>query len=102
MPSLKFIAIAAIFFAIGAMNATAQPPRMVERSPSNDLVRRVGMFDWLFGGAPRRPNPPSQSFPQRHDENIPSDERERPSRNQSGTYRTMCVRLCDGFYFPIS
>jgi hypothetical protein len=26
---------------------------------------------------------------------------DRRSRN-SGTYRTLCVRLCDGFYFPVS
>jgi uncharacterized protein DUF2865 len=26
---------------------------------------------------------------------------ERPKRT-GGTYRTLCVRLCDGFYFPIS
>ena len=25
-----------------------------------------------------------------------------PSGNFSGTYRTMCVRQCDGYYFPIS
>lgn len=30
-------------------------------------------------------------------------ERQRQSRyNDSATYRTMCVRLCDGFYWPIS
>jgi len=32
-----------------------------------------------------------------HDED---DEEERPQ--EAGTYRTMCVRLCDGYYFPIS
>ncbi len=29
------------------------------------------------------------------------DPRERPAPF-SGTYRTVCVRLCDGFYFPVS
>jgi hypothetical protein len=36
--------------------------------------------------------PPSQS----------SQEVERGKHSYSGTYRTWCVRLCDGFYFPIS
>ena len=45
-------------------------------------VRSNGIFDQLFGnttGAPTDPNAPP-----------------------SGTFRTVCVRTCDGFYFPIS
>jgi len=45
-------------------------------------VRSNGIFDQLFGttnGAPNDPNAPP-----------------------SGTFRTVCVRTCDGFYFPIS
>jgi hypothetical protein len=30
------------------------------------------------------------------------DDDDRPSRSASDTYRTLCVRLCDGYYFPIS
>jgi hypothetical protein len=97
MPSLKFIAVLAAAVAIGAVNARAQLSRMPAQPPSNDLVRNVGLFDWLFGGSPQPPTPPSPSR-----EGMPRDEPERPSRNQSATYRTMCVRLCDGFYFPIS
>ena len=34
------------------------------------------------------------------DEDDEDDDRERPQA--AGTYRTLCVRLCDGYYFPIS
>src|SRR5207247_9617553 len=40
-----------------------------------------GFFEQLFGG------PPPGSF---------------ADAPMSGTYRTLCVRACDGFYFPIS
>ncbi|MEW6643669.1 MAG: DUF2865 domain-containing protein [Pseudomonadota bacterium] len=48
-----------------------------------------GFFDNIFGGGNNNPDgtlpapPPEASAP-------------------SGTYRTVCVRSCDGFYFPIS
>jgi hypothetical protein len=31
-----------------------------------------------------------------------SDDEEENRSREAGTYRTMCVRLCDGYYFPIS
>lgn len=34
------------------------------------------------------------------DDDSDEDKRERP--REAGTYRTLCVRLCDGYYFPIS
>lgn len=100
VPSLRFIAVLATAVTLGASNATAQLPRMVAQPPFNDLVRRVGPFDWLFGS--RQAPPASQSAPPRVEEGTPRNETGRQSRKQSGTYRTMCVRLCDGFYFPIS
>ncbi len=50
---------------------------------------RPPAYAWpLFGPlSPYQPEPPS-------DDTQPFV--------QSGTYRTLCVRLCDGFYFPIS
>ena len=100
MPLLRCIVLAAAI-AICAINAaTAQLSRMAAQAPPNDLVRSVGLFDWLFGGSPQPP--PSQSRPERDDEEVPSDAPGRPPRKQPGTYRTMCVRLCDGYYFPIS
>jgi hypothetical protein len=58
----------------------------------------VGLFDWLFGGSRR--DAPSQS-PSPEEDNPPRNER-RQSQEIGGSYRTLCVRLCDGFYFPIS
>jgi hypothetical protein len=43
-----------------------------------------GLFSALFG------RPPAQ------------DEEPAPTDQGFGTYRTLCVRICDGFYFPIS
>jgi hypothetical protein len=52
-------------------------------------VRNSGnFFDNLFGNSPE------------HIDN--SDLPPAASGAQSGTYRTVCVRSCDGFYFPIS
>ena len=78
-------------------------------------------FQGLFGiperSEPRRSRPPmvQRRLPQREPERqvrrrqnttqSPSrgTERQRHSRaNDNGTYRTMCVRLCDGYYWPIS
>jgi len=54
-----------------------------------------GFFDSLFGGpggavgaAPAPPDSPGAP--------------ETPAAPQASTYRTLCVRTCDGFYFPIS
>jgi Protein of unknown function (DUF2865) len=53
--------------------------------PARQLVEKTGLFDLLFGREQDSPPVP------------------RPSPEPAtGTYRTMCVRLCDGFYFPIS
>ncbi|OQW56457.1 MAG: hypothetical protein A4S14_21195 [Proteobacteria bacterium SG_bin9] len=46
--------------------------------------RQGGFFDNLFGGN-QAPAAPSSEF-----------------GAPSGTYRTVCVRACDGYYFPIS
>lgn len=58
---------------------------------SGHAIVTAGLFDWLFGDRSRehRREPPAKLEP------APEDRR-------SGTYRTLCVRLCDGFYFPIS
>lgn len=33
---------------------------------------------------------------------VPEPKKQRQSRARGGTYRTLCVRTCDGYYFPIS
>jgi Protein of unknown function (DUF2865) len=48
-----------------------------------------GFFDNLFGGGNNGALPPDAGGPP-------------DAITPSGTYRTVCVRSCDGFYFPIS
>jgi hypothetical protein len=67
-------------------------------APAPRGVLTAGLFDWLFGipdrDSPRRGLEPPRSHDRR---------RERPARGTGTlTYRTLCVRLCDGFYFPMS
>lgn len=44
---------------------------------------------------------PSDEEDDPRDDNSAPDQ-ETPSRDFSGSYKTLCVRTCDGFYFPIS
>jgi hypothetical protein len=62
----------------GPQYRAAAPPR-----PQN-------FFEALFGGGNVAPSPGPGGFP---------GSTELP---QTGTYRTLCVRTCDGFYYPIS
>jgi hypothetical protein len=73
----------------GAEVAVPAPPALETH------VHSVGLFDWLFGGRDdrRRVAPVPRPHPRRQEELRSSGD---------GTYRTLCVRLCDGFYFPIS
>jgi hypothetical protein len=92
MRLVSIIAIAVLLplpeLAAGAEFAITAPPVLETQ------VHSVGFFDWLFGGREdrRRVAPVPRSHPRTQ---------ERPSSGD-GTYRTLCVRLCDGFYFPIS
>ncbi|MGV1014440.1 MAG: DUF2865 domain-containing protein [Methyloceanibacter sp.] len=52
-------------------------------------ARRGGLFDFFGGGTPEEMEPR---------ERMPVFRNVDPN----GRYRTVCVRLCDGFYFPIS
>jgi hypothetical protein len=47
-------------------------------------ANRGGFFESLFGPATISPNPGA------------------PDAGMGNTYRTLCVRICDGYYFPIS
>ena len=62
----------------GPQYRAAAPPR-----PQN-------FFEALFGGGNVAPSPAPGGYPGSTD--LP----------QTGTYRTLCVRTCDGFYYPIS
>jgi hypothetical protein len=73
-------------------------------APSANFLPMVhaGLLDWLFGGPMKEGRgtpyePPTR--PQPDDEERP---RATPRPEQSGTFKTVCVRLCDGYSFPIS
>jgi hypothetical protein len=73
------------------MPSDAEPARPVE-VVAGEVRTTADWFDFLFGGMrqPRSVRP--QPRPRRTD---------RPKKEE-GAFRTLCVRLCDGFYFPIS
>ena len=61
---------------------------------------RVAMLA-VFGTSSRYSGRSSRRDRNDEDEDDDDDEaRQRP--REAGTYRTMCVRLCDGYYFPVS
>ena len=73
-------------------------------------IVKAGFFDWLFGSRrgerPRQRREDEQRYP-RADAVPPGEDDDRddgdaPRPRYSGTFKTLCVRLCDGFYFPIS
>ena len=77
-------------------------------------VLAQGFLQQLFGvGSPPPPRlygypgaPPNRSLyvwpPQRPFGTQPPERGDENAFGRAGTYRTLCVRLCDGFYFPIS
>jgi uncharacterized protein DUF2865 len=96
------------FFGSGTLAATAvmlawaaqsqsQPPSTVAgratpvpQTTAGEMPVNANWFDLIFDSA-RRHSEPEAERPRRRDD-----------RREGGTYRTLCVRLCDGFYFPIS
>ena len=72
-----------------------EPPTVpVEPSLVGELVVKVEWFDLLFGsrGHPDQPQPGLWR----------DNKADRQGARDEGTFRTLCVRLCDGFHFPIS
>lgn len=63
------------------------------------IIRTQGFFERLFGGGFR-------GRAARRAERAPRALRRRPRESQTvqrgGTIRTMCVRTCDGYYWPVS
>jgi hypothetical protein len=98
-------------------HASAQPnPRALseqyhpgppELTPGENTIVKAGLFDWLFGrSAPERRPEPGPRFerplPPYGDDRRDDDEHDERRERYQGTFKTLCVRLCDGFYFPIS
>src|SRR5262249_47893821 len=98
MRPVNIIATATLL-AVSASGATTQSV-FPEETPLEKPVNATGYFDWLPGGGKGQwevapvPRPPA-----RNDEDRPRHNSWQ--QNGAGTYRTLCVRLCDGFYFPI-
>ena len=57
----------------------------------------VGAPSWVYAPTPTEPQRRVRS-----DDGTVPDARRRRSAPASGSYRTVCVRLCDGFYWPIN
>lgn len=90
------------------MHGSAAPfSEFVSPGPGpGEQFQTAGLFDWLFGGSQQEPSSkaPPESQGWQRDESEGQQKRPRARHNEGGasTYRTLCVRLCDGFYFPIS
>lgn len=76
--------------------------------PSPTVVQAQGLFESLFGGGNARPQRPqfSPSMRSRHMLRRQSQpwwlrSRQR-EKSRSRHYTAMCVRMCDGYYFPLS
>jgi hypothetical protein len=79
----------AILVALGQSNCGPQYQAMVAPPPQ----RRGGFFQSLFG--PRSEPEPGTAV-------TPPDAAVPGLSLPSGSYRTICVRTCDGFYWPVS
>ena len=74
------------------------PAGSAVRDASPRLVLHTqGWFQDLFGGV--RPERPSPRMPDQNEGKADDIGR---TRIALGRYRTLCVRLCDGFYWPVS
>ena len=81
-------------------------PGMTHLLPAGSAVRDMlprlvlhtqGWFQDLFGGG--RSERPSSRMPEQNQGEADANGR---TRIAVGRYRTLCVRLCDGFYWPMS
>lgn len=93
------LAAAAVALAWATQSLSQPPPAVAKSSPAAPVLHRTAgavpvnadWFDLIFENLPR-PREPKPERPRRR----------RDARAKAETYRTLCVRLCDGFYFPIS
>lgn len=72
--------------------------RLVERrvAPAQQPQEKRGFLDMLFGGGR------SSEEPAGGGETVLEPEMDPSATPHVSTYRTVCVRTCDGFFFPIS
>jgi hypothetical protein len=82
--------------------AVATPAQIVQRDGAMTPLYDRWDERWSGRGASIRVNFGSSSRGMRSFYRDEDDEDEDRRERWGGTYRTLCVRLCDGFYFPIS
>lgn len=99
------------FLRLAVAALTSAGAAMTAGSPA---ATAQGLFDYLLGGGPSYPQQhypanPGQTFttPGGKPYQFPSSTPQRrndddDSLSNYGKYRTLCVRMCDGYYFPIS
>ncbi len=82
---------------------------MLQAAPPADAAGRGGQggfFDQLisiFAPSAATPAPaPQPAASRRADPLYPYSGASKPAPRQSAVYRTVCVRLCDGYYWPVS
>jgi hypothetical protein len=93
------LAAAAVALAWATQSHTQPMPAVPRSDPAAPVLHRTAgempvnanWFDQIFESA-RQQSKPEPERPRRR----------RYDRPKGGTYRTLCVRLCDGFYFPVS
>ncbi len=78
-----------------------EKPRVAERElPEIDRSRQVNILDQIFSENSRRRAPLDDEYGNRIKTVLNSDSGGIVA--PAATYRTMCVRTCDGYYFPVS
>jgi len=91
---------------VGSVTQLAAPGSLNAQEPrANANTQIAGLMDWLFGGPQQDPRAVLPRARRPHPADHERKARARKQRHPldaGGTYRTVCVRLCDGYYFPIS
>lgn len=66
-------------------------------------VQKAGMLDWLLPKKKSEPQQMPEQTPEQKPKKKPAEKQQRRQPSAAGgSYRTLCVRTCDGYYFPIS
>jgi hypothetical protein len=101
------LCVALLWFASSGAAEPAAPHgdfRARSSLPAPGYVHRTQGWLWDFFGGPRHDREPPWTPAPSNSEERENDimRTERPRLQQSGRYRTWCVRLCDGFPSPVS
>ncbi|MEP2944203.1 MAG: DUF2865 domain-containing protein [Hyphomicrobiales bacterium] len=69
-------------------------------------IKKAGLLERLFGGQRRKRRAREERFRQQQRLRLQEQQRKAAPQNSKPSlgrvYRTMCVRVCDGYYFPIN